>query len=318
MDKTIENEGYRWLQYEMQADLLCIGESMRGSVYRPCLEVVPCTTLAGAFKARFPHQNRRVYAACHLLHYQKNTLTYAPRERHAGYSKIPLQIEHLVNVTARVFIQKNDWTKDFPESFELHMGALKQQGFGLCRFQLERDLLAENPTEGTLAVRLLDNDTTRNAYQIRNPKCPRYGYLFVPDHGMRGHYERALFEGSVVVADPVVLKPDENSERLLTNNDPIEPVLKAIQANDALRKNPKKLKSNFCHNVAQVFEAHGAAVTRLYLLDKSEQRDTKEAAKLLLPVLEILEKHEMITQHRPIGRYILKTLPLLLKQGETS
>lgn len=206
MDKTIESEGRKYLKYGLTADMLCIGERMRASSYRRCLEVFPCTTLEGAFKARFPHPDRIVYAAAKFIRKpKKELLVYSPRDRVMNSSKVPLQIEYLTNVNAEVYVLKNDWTRQFPREFEMQIGAMRPQGFGRCQLRFIQEVEGSSPRLGVLAVRMQLNEGIKDAFAVRQVIEKRLGYLFVPEHGNKGHYELALFEDSRVAADPVVL-----------------------------------------------------------------------------------------------------------------
>lgn len=209
MDRTTETEGRCFLRYRLTADLLCVGERMRASTYRRCLEVIPSTTLEGAFKVAFPHPDRVVYAAAKFRRPPvKEVLTYSPRDRGTNVSKLPLQVEYLTGVEADLYVIKNDWTRKFPSRFTLQVGAMRPQGFGRCDVEFVEQLAPANPKRGVLALRIPDTDAAKNAFGVRTVLDLRAGYLFVPDHGHNGHYERALFEGSRVVADPVVLEAE--------------------------------------------------------------------------------------------------------------
>lgn len=319
MDKTLETNGRVYAQYRLTADLLCLGERMRGSVFRPCLEVLPCTALEGAFRARFPHPDRRVYAAGHFRKKRKEVLVYAPRDRHCGHSKIPLQIEYLADVEADVYVLLNDWTTKWPDNFDMQLGAMRPQGFGRCKMEKRSEVPASHPKPGKLGVRMLDDETTKEMFGVRQVMSAIYGYLFVPDHGKKGHYERGLFEGSDVVADPIVLKREVSEDKMLP--DPVEKLLAELGNDTELVEGWKRLKqkdrTTFCHNVAEVFYAHGCEVTELYLLDKAHQKATKAIAELVQRAVCIMrENNKMIIEdNRGIGMTILKSLPIILQKN---
>ncbi|MER3462889.1 MAG: hypothetical protein C4342_07945, partial [Armatimonadota bacterium] len=130
MDKYQKENGRRYRKYGFTSKLLCIGDRMRGSVFRPCLDVLPATTLEGALRDRFPRPDRCVYAIGRFTKMQKDSLVYSPRDRVAGVSKVPIQTEVLADVEAEVYILLNDWTVEYPKQFSMRMGAMRAQGCG--------------------------------------------------------------------------------------------------------------------------------------------------------------------------------------------
>lgn len=315
MDKTIETNGITYAKYHLKADLLCLGERMRGNTYRACLDVFTNTALAGAFKARFPHPDRTIYAAGYFLKRTKETLVYSPRDRYCGSSKVPLQIEYFSDVEAEIYVLQNDWTIKWEEEFDLYLGAMKSKGFGWCRLKKTDEVARQEPKEGCLNCRILDNEKTLKFLGVDEVIDSVYGYLFVPDHGKKGHYERALFEGSKIKAQPFLVKShSENSQE--NNDDPIYDVLKNI-VNNVKKEAYKPLEPTFCHNTADIFEDYGYEVTKLYLKDKQQQRGkVRPNATTMLSILEYLKDNEYIQQNRAIGRQILKSIPTLLEHEE--
>ena len=215
MDKTsIENPGF--LHYRLEADTLCLGERIRGGLFRPCLKVFTYTALVGALKARFPHPFRKIHAIGRFLRDGPNanlleSITFSPRDRSREVSIVPLIIEYLANVKVEVFILKNDFTISFPEHFTLHLGAMKSKGFGQCRMSRIGELPRSNPKPGVLAARIPDSQQVLEAFGVLKVISPVYGYLFQPGTGGTGHYVRSLFEGTRTVADPVLLKSQEET-----------------------------------------------------------------------------------------------------------
>ena len=213
MDKTsIENPGF--LHYRLEADTLCLGERIRGSLFRPCLSVFTYTALIGALKVRFPQPYRKVHAVGRFLRdgpdaNRREIMTFSPRDRGREVSVVPLEIEYLANVRAEIFILKNDFTINFPGQFTFHLGAMKSKGFGQSHMTRIGETQRANPQPGKLAVRIPDKPQIHAELGIRRVAAPIYGYLFQPETGGTGHYTRALFEGSQVVADPSLLQPKE-------------------------------------------------------------------------------------------------------------
>lgn len=209
MDKTTTLNGKAFLHYKLESDLLCLGERIRGSIFRPCLDVFTYTGLVGALKARFPHPYRPIHAVGRFINKKRQMLTFSPRDRACETSVVPLQIEYLSDVEAELYVELNDFTSTWPEQFILRLGAMKSKGFGECRITKIGEVKPAEPTCGRLAVRLPDDQKVLEAVGVSKVKAPRYGYLFEPDRGGTGHYVRALFEDSYVKACPILLKGDE-------------------------------------------------------------------------------------------------------------
>lgn len=209
MDRTITQNGRTFLHYRLESDALCLGERIRGSVFRPCLQVFTYTGLVGALKARFPHPTRKLHAIGRFLNKEKNLLIFSPRDRGRETSAIPLEIEYLSNVQADLFVEKNDFTVTWPERFILRLGAMKSKGFGDCRITKIAERRPAAPQSGKLAMRVPQDSDVLSALGVARVNAPVYGYLFHPVHGGIGHYERALFEGSEVEADPILLVREE-------------------------------------------------------------------------------------------------------------
>ncbi|MCX8052388.1 MAG: hypothetical protein N3B12_01140 [Armatimonadetes bacterium] len=206
MDKTTTLNGKSFLHYQLKADLLCLGERIRGGIFRPCLEVFTYTGLAGALKSRFPHPYRSIHAVGRFRHKSRHILVFSPRDRGREVSAVPLEIEYLADVEADLYVQLNDFTATWPDHFTLRLGAMKSKGFGECRVDKIGEVKPGEPKYGKLAVRLPDDPVVLEALGVMEVKAPVYGYLFRPDRGGTGHYELGLFENSIVKADPILLK----------------------------------------------------------------------------------------------------------------
>lgn len=215
MDR-IQQSGKRYLHYELRADALCIGERIRGSVFRPCVATLPYTTMSGALKERFPHPFRRIHAVGWLDESatargcnRSDVLLFSPRDRAREVSVIPLEIEFLSDVIAHVLVVHDDNSDRWPSEFALHVGAMKSKGFGACTMRLIGHIEGRPARTGALRVRLPDDPAVLGAFGVERVEAPVYGYLFKPGTGGTGRYIRSLFEGSMVVSDPAVLVPQE-------------------------------------------------------------------------------------------------------------
>ena len=97
-------------------------------------------------------------------------------------------------------------------------------------------------------------------------------------------------------------------------NDPIAPVIKAIQKDPrvhiAWQRGKNWLSEKFLNATAEVFEFRGFETTRTFLLDKKYKAESREQAEVLLAVLDHLDC-SAVHGDRPIGRTIIKALHAL-------
>jgi hypothetical protein len=217
MDKT-STERQEFLRYRLQADTLCLGERIRGSLFRPCLDVLTYTALVGALKARFPQPFRTIHAVGSFTRdpgdptvNQGEILSFSPRDRGCEVSVVPLEIEYIANVRAEVFVLHNDFTTTWPHQFTMRLGAMKSKGFGHCRMALDGTVPRSNPRPGILVSRLPEDQSVLDVFSVRKVLSPVCGYLFRPESGGTGHYARSLFEGTSLVADPIILQSQEKA-----------------------------------------------------------------------------------------------------------
>jgi hypothetical protein len=75
----------------------------------------------------------------------------------------------------------------------------------------------------------------------------------------------------------------------------------------------EKFSSKFLETTGEIFEKHGFGTTKLYLINQSGKE--RNPAKSLLKVIEILERYPEIINNRAIGRYIIKSLNEILREG---
>lgn len=189
-----------FIEFELYSEALCMGERIKGGLFRPCCKTIRYSQISGALRKKFGANG--IHAAGYLVDgngYNKTEyLTYSPRNRVKGVSKIPLQIEFLTNVHGKVYVLKDNSSTDLPHRFEIPMGALISKGFGLCKLKKVGMVEAEPPRLGTLKTRIpLDK---QEIFNIREVRRPVYGYLFEPTSPTSGIYVLSLFEQSEVVA----------------------------------------------------------------------------------------------------------------------
>jgi hypothetical protein len=196
-----------FVEYHLTSESLYLGERAKGGIFKPCLKTIPFSQISGALNVKFgPADFKAVgYLSGDSGYNNIEYLIYAPKDKISGISKLPLQIEFLANVSAKVFILKNKDSEVLPEEFEITIGGLKSKGFGACRLKKIGGLDASKVTRGNLNVRIpLDE---KDSFNIKNILRPVYGYLFNPiPKTLTGNYVLSLFEGSEVIAPMFVLR----------------------------------------------------------------------------------------------------------------
>jgi hypothetical protein len=200
-----------FLRYLLRAETLCLGERIRGGLFRPCASVFSSTSLSGALTHAFGTLSR-VHAAARFLpgntdSNRLETLTFAPHDRSRSISVIPLQIQYFVNVNAELFIAKTADRVCYPRTLAFSMGAMRSKGFGRCAIEFVNEITCRDPSRGSLCVRLPDTPEMRTIFGVRNVLAPNYGYLFSSSVAPSGAYLKSLFEGSTIVAYPIILDP---------------------------------------------------------------------------------------------------------------
>jgi len=192
-------------EYELRAGLLCLGERMKGGLFRPCdVHAIRYSAVTGALRNCLGVHD--LHAAGYLVespdHNRVEYLTYAPRDDLVGVSKLPLTVQFLVNVWGRVVIKT--CSDGLPEAFELSMGALKAQGFGRCLFRRQGPADVQS-VRGYLLTRIPLDLVAEFDLQVVSPV---HGYLFEPTSSVSGEYVLSLFEGSEVYGPKCLVKEE--------------------------------------------------------------------------------------------------------------
>jgi hypothetical protein len=193
-------------EYELRAERLCLGERLKGGLFRPCdTHSIRYSAITGALRSAWGEE---VHAAgyfiqepeCNLVSY----LTYAPRDDLTGVSKLPLTIQFLTNVLGRIVIKTQRQSP--PQTFEMTMGAMKSQGFGNCQCRLLGSACM-TPILGQLRTRLPVHRV--QDFEIQQVITPSYGYLFEPTLPFSGEYVLAILEGSIIYGPKCLVKEEK-------------------------------------------------------------------------------------------------------------
>lgn len=196
-------------EYELTCDALCLGERTKKGTYRASLDSsIPYSQITGALRARRRGEGREsdIHAVGRIQKFRRETKMRGLRDVFSDTAKLPLEIEFLSDVHARVYIPTDGDAAELEADLMLEMGAYRSLGFGQCRLKRTKPALEFKPVEGRLAVRVPENSRVLELFQIQ-VKMPIFGYLFQPDAAHEGgEYVRALFEDSWVSAPLPFLK----------------------------------------------------------------------------------------------------------------
>jgi hypothetical protein len=211
-------------RYKLSSGCLSIGERRKIGLFCPSARVLRYSTITGALRDIF---GREVYAFGKKIEGEAGILTYGPRERVAGMSRLPLQIEFLTNVSCEVFVDKESAEEIEEElkerrEFWLYMGSLRSKGFGRCNLRKGEELSSKElscsiiyletrlplsttryrATKNEISKMLEEGEPTKflkEVFGIKRVIKPNLGYLFEPDEKRHsGNYVLSLFEESLI------------------------------------------------------------------------------------------------------------------------
>jgi hypothetical protein len=193
----------RFYEYRLVSHALCLGERLKAGLFRPCdTRTIRYSAITGALRQLL---SGAVHAAGYILQDPPPAVrhwVYAPRDRGAGVSKLPITVQYLANVEGRVYLIADDIVP--PPRLEFSLGALKSYGLGRCLMELLGEI--EPPTIRGLLLTRLPADVAP-LFSITALQ-PRYGYLFRPTSTTDGVYVRSLFEDSFVAGPACLVKED--------------------------------------------------------------------------------------------------------------
>jgi hypothetical protein len=212
-------------EYRLTADLLCIGERLKGGRYKPSAETLRYSQLVGALKRTLGVTD--VHAVGHLIKPTKQYLSYNLTDRYAGGAKLPLKVELLTDVEGKVYIFQG--VSQIPDEFELDLGGMLSKGIGRCRLKYTKTYDSERTKKlvGPLNTRIpIRSESPKEMEELKNQggttsflskifgvqavKTPVFGYLFKPENEYTGHYELALFEKSKIQGPDFLIGEQKN------------------------------------------------------------------------------------------------------------
>ena len=201
----------------LQSAALAIGQRAKGRTFRPCVETLPTSMIAGAMNEYFPGKRIVGIGFFRKATYQKAYFTHAPLNRRTGTSVLPLTLEYLEPapdkgyVEADVYLPRTDGADLVAGSLplELSIGALRYKGFGRIRLDIVGVVTASEKASrehgwfpyrtGYFEGEIRETELEDFGIEVI---AARYGYLFEPDrdNSRTGRYRRAIFPGSLIKA----------------------------------------------------------------------------------------------------------------------
>ena len=136
-------------------------------------------------------------------------MVFEPRDKGTDISKLPLEIEALRDVRARLFVRAGGESPPFRD-LDILLGAFRSKGFGRARLSLNGRAVSQEPATGELKSRVPEDEA--HLLGITAIGKPLYGYLFRPnptleEFSIGGRYVRALLEKSVVTGYAFIVNP---------------------------------------------------------------------------------------------------------------
>lgn len=200
------------IELSLEIESVIIGERFKGGVFRPCLNILPSSTIKGALFHFFGINSPAVGFFIEDT-YQFDEISYSIHDKALHSAKMPLFSSYLkpkyksTKIQAQIYLPINEQSKKLREykGESIQIGALKSKGFGKSKI-IDIEEINSEIKQGNLKVSIFEDET--EYYKI-NQISPIFGFLFKPDiFRINGEYIRALQPGSIVNAPSVIIKEE--------------------------------------------------------------------------------------------------------------
>lgn len=184
------------IECSLNAERLCIGERVKGGVYRPSAKTIPYSQIRGAIERKLG----LIVQAVGVIDYIERIdhLTISPKDRNTDIVRLPIKVMYLNRVKGRIFvINDNNLSDKLKDEIILYMGGLRMKGFGKCllNYKREHKVKEEEFKEGILNTRIPIDVAKKFGITVLKEKL---GYLFEPEDEETGKYVLSYYEGSKV------------------------------------------------------------------------------------------------------------------------
>ena len=192
------------IQYNLTSECLCIGERVKGGVYKPSAKTIPYSQIRGAIERKL---GLTVHAVGVIDSIEgTDHLTIGPKDRSTDIVRLPIKAMYLKGVKGRIFIiNENNISNKLGNDITLYMGGLRMKGFGECFLSNKREfeVKEEGFEDGILNTRIPIDVAGVFGITVLKEKL---GYLFEPEDEETGKYVLSYFEGSKIKGPEFLLE----------------------------------------------------------------------------------------------------------------
>lgn len=180
---------------------LIIGERFKRGTYRPCLETIPSSTIAGFFRENFGFADAAGVGIMQPGSYRRLWTTGSLWDKALQSVSLPIETECLApvdgEIQASIYLawDKPETPLAVIQEMPVVIGAWRYKGFGHGILSF-REL--SNPLIVPVTMQTRVTEKAASALGVRRVIAPAFGYLFESTAPLTGHWARSLFEGSVV------------------------------------------------------------------------------------------------------------------------
>jgi hypothetical protein len=213
-----------FIRLRLTTSAIAVGERIKKGAFRPCVDNLPSSTLMGCFREHFGLMETVAIGIFRQGTYRKDILTYAPFDACLRTAKLPLTLEYLVPAAGRREIEADLYIVSLPEArrvftkspgyWSISLGAMRSKGIGQSSLKYVDEFRPTRRT-GTLLAHMRESDALALGIDLEQDLVrPQYGYLFRPDsYRVGGHYERALFSGTVLTGPGFLIGKEYSYDR---------------------------------------------------------------------------------------------------------
>lgn len=188
-------------KFEAYFETLIIGERFKRGVYRPCIETIPSSTVAGFFRENLGIPNLTGVGLIDSGSYERKWIVVSLFDEALHGVSMPVETEYLAprdgEVRAHLYVSWDDSLNHLKtiKRLPVVMGAWRYKGFG--RGVLSFVELYE-PEIRPIELKTRLTEKAAKVLGVRRVLAPVYGYLFDSTGPATGRWVRSLFEGSIL------------------------------------------------------------------------------------------------------------------------
>ena len=201
----------RFIAYNLNADRLCLGERLKGGVFRISSETIPYSQIRGAIERNLGFSVHAVGVIDSVEGIKH--LAIGPKSRFTDMVRLPIKIMYLEGVKGRIYIiDEGNLSNSLEDNMFLYLGGARTKGIGKC-FLSERRLIEIKEKDfgyGYLRTRIPMEVAGSFGITVLQEKL---GYLFMPEDEETGRYVLSYFEGSKVRGPKILIEGGEENAK---------------------------------------------------------------------------------------------------------